>query len=131
MPWALLPGAHGCAHVCSLPDSHSRTSFTVVFALYSGPSHHLLSCIMEKKDLGPKPALIATAPPMVMATSRALKTGWRQSCHSRGRQVKIYLLAGGAGREMGIIIIATILALLGDDVCVVGVGVVYGKDCKD
>lgn len=45
------------------------TFFTVVFALYLAPLTISSPCIMEKKDLGPKPALIGhRGAPMVSAT---------------------------------------------------------------
>ena len=45
------------------------TFFTVVFALYLAPLTISSPCIMEKKDLGPKPALIGhRGAPMVSDT---------------------------------------------------------------
>lgn len=44
--------------------------FAVVFALYLAPLTISSPCIMEKKDLGPKPALIGhRGAPMVSTTS--------------------------------------------------------------
>lgn len=52
------------------------TFFAVVFALYLAPLSISSPCIMEKKDLGPKPALIGhRGAPMVSVTQGSSQPG--------------------------------------------------------
>lgn len=68
-------GSQTLTRQCSWPVSTASqvailcTFFAVVFALYLAPLTISSPCLMEKKDLGPKPSLIGhRGAPMVSAT---------------------------------------------------------------
>lgn len=97
---AKLPGAHGRAHVCSLPDGHSWYLLHRGVCPLPGPSHHLLS--LHHGEKGPGPQTCPHRPPRgphgechLWALKTGVRGGW--SCHCRGEtgnKPKTYLLVG-------------------------------------